>query len=62
MGIKLLNNQLKSIKILGRSADDEQAELMLKYVHCLMEHSGTPELRSYWAMVYKWINKHIGGR
>lgn len=51
--------RLKDIKYLGKSKNKEDVDFMLKYIHCMMSYSKTPELRAYWTMIYKWIEKQV---
>jgi len=34
-------------------------EFLIKYVCCMCKYSKTPEMRSYWSMIYKWVYKEL---
>ena len=60
MNKKLLTEDLKSIHVLESLSTKEDKDFMLKYIHTLMEHAQTPELRAYWTVIYKWVSKQLG--
>lgn len=39
---------------------NKDGALIIKYLGAMMKYSKTPDLRSYWTIIYKWITKQIG--
>ena len=56
---KVLYLRLKDIEFIGKSKNKEDVGFMLEYIHCLMINSKTSELRAYWTMIYKFIEKQV---
>jgi len=54
--VKISSEKLQHFKLNGSTGvTREQALFMLDYVRALMLHSRTPDLRSYWTIVYKYL-------
>lgn len=51
--------RLKDIKFNSGPHSKGDVDFMLKYIYCMMIYSKTPELRAYWTMIYKWVEKQV---
>lgn len=40
--------------------DTSSKDFIQKYINALIKHAKTPEMRSYWSMIYKWVDKELG--
>lgn len=47
-------SKLQNFKIISNNSKENRNSLQL-YISALMRYSATPELRSYWAIVYKYL-------
>lgn len=52
---------ITGIKVISEPINVSQQAFMLKYVLCLAAKSRSPELRSKWTMIYKYLAKQIVG-
>lgn len=57
--VKISSQKLQYFKVSDRRASPEQIKFMFSYIRALMKHSKTPELRAYWAIVYKYVKAKL---
>ena len=49
--------KLRQIGVL--KVDTSSREFIIKYLGAMIKNAKTPEMRSYWSMIYKWIDKEL---
>ena len=56
------DTQISSAKLrqIGVSrVDTSSKEFVFKYINAMVKNAKTPEMRSYWSMIYKWVEKEL---
>lgn len=56
-----MTRDISSIKVISEPVDVSKQAFMLRYIMSLANCSSTPDLRSQWTIVYKYISKQISG-
>jgi len=53
---QISSERLRQIEI---SSDISSKIFILQYINCIIKYSETPEMRSYWSIIYKWVDKEL---
>lgn len=55
---QISSERLRQIEI--SDIDISSKGFILQYINCIIKYSETPEIRSYWSIIYKWVDKELG--